>query len=97
MLAGLPYHAPHRETRIRRAGEALYALMLESQLVKELLVVSSTSQQSKRQRKVDGEDMARPLRAAMAWAEFQISLFVGYLKGGVSHHVMGGQRVAGNA
>ena len=82
MLAGFPYHAPHREARIRQAGKTLYTLMLKAQLVKELLVVSSISQQSKRQQGVDCQDMTRPLRTAMAWAEFQIPVFMGYLKGG---------------
>ena len=59
--------------------------MLEAQLVKELLVVSSTSQRSKCQRGMGGEDMARPLRVARAWSEFQIPFFVGFLKGEKFH------------
>lgn len=69
MLAGLPYHAPHREAWIRRTAKVLDALMVEAQLVKELSVISSTSQQSKHRR---WEDMARPSRVVTTWAEFQI-------------------------
>jgi len=56
--------------------------MVEAQLVKELLVVSSTNQQSKHRRLADGKDMTRPLRVVTTWVEFQIPFFMGRLKGG---------------
>jgi len=42
LLAWLPHHTPHREARICQTEKTLHALMLETQLVKKLLVVSPT-------------------------------------------------------